>query len=292
MPGVVILACEMIEDEVGLALQSVPEAERPPVVWVESGLHDYPQRLKEALQRLVDLLDEGARTGSVIALPSLRPGRGPADERRTQVEVEPVEEIRLALGFCGKGLQGLISQRLTLIFPRVDDCVSLFLNHGCVREDIPRDTRSYYLTAGWFRHNSAVNEAFEEWVQKYGPERAASLRRVMFHGYERVSLIDTKAYDVDEYVDQCRDYAEELHLEPVVVSGSVQLLERLLKGERNSEIVVVPPGEVIGYGHLFGEGDCALDGGADKNGADESGGSGSGAHERDGRRRDPLAINR
>jgi hypothetical protein len=33
----------------------------------------------------------------------------------------------------------------------------------------------------------------------------------------------------------------------------VQLLERLFKGERDSEIVVVPPREKIGFNHLFGE---------------------------------------
>ncbi|HLA81887.1 MAG TPA: DUF1638 domain-containing protein [Thermoleophilia bacterium] len=248
----VILACEMIEDEVRLALEALPEDRRPPLVWVESGLHDYPARLQSALQDLVNFLDEGARTGTVATLPSVCPGRGPAEARRIQVDVPPVSEVLLALGFCGKGLQGLISKRLRLVFPRVDDCISLFLNPGCAREEIPRDTRSYYLTGGWFRHNSSVNEAFEEWVERFGPERAASLRRAMFHGYERVSLIDTQAYEVDDFVGQSRDYAEELQLDHVIVSGSVQLLEKLFLGEPSSEIVSVPPGEAIGFTHLFG----------------------------------------
>lgn len=256
----VILACEMIEDEVALALRAISAEERPPIVWVESGLHDHPERLKEALQRIVDLLDEGSEAETIVSLPSIMPGLGPADSRRTQVAVEPVSEILLALGFCGKGLQGLVSQRSRLVFPRVDDCISLFLNPGCVREEIPRDTRSYYLTGGWFRHNSSVTQAFEDWVERYGPERAASLRKAMFHGYERVSLIDTQAYEVDDFVDRARDYAADLDLEHGVVSGSVQLLERLLKREWNTEIVVVPPGEAIGYGHLFAATECSAEG--------------------------------
>ena len=47
--------------------------------------------------------------------------------------------------------------------------------------------------------------------------------------------------------------ADRLKLEHGVVRGSVQLLERLFKGERDSEIVVVPPQEKIGFNHLFGE---------------------------------------
>jgi hypothetical protein len=249
--GTVILACEMIEDEVRLAMEALPEEGRPAVVWVESGLHDRPERLQAALQHLVDLLDEGARTGTTATLPSVRPDRGPADARRVAVSVEPVSEVLLALGFCGKGLQGLVSQYVTMVFPRVDDCISLFLNPGCAREEIPRDTRSYYLTAGWFRHNSSLNEAFEDWVERFGPERAASLRRAMFHGYERVSLIDTQAYEVNDFVELSHDYAAELDLEHVIVPGSVQLLVRLFCREWNSEIVVVQPGEPIGFNHLF-----------------------------------------
>ncbi len=157
----------------------------------------------------------------------------------------------MALGFCGKGLQGLVSREMDLVFPRVDDCVSMFLNDGCVREEIPRDTRSYYLTRGWFRHNSAVTQSQGEWVERYGEERATSLRRAMFTGYERVTLIDTKAYEVGDCIEQSQAYADELDLEHRVVSGSVQLLERLFKGERDSEIVAAPAGEEIGFTHLF-----------------------------------------
>ena len=45
--------------------------------------------------------------------------------------------------------------------------------------------------------------------------------------------------------------AEDLELEHGVVQGSVQLLERMFKGERGGEIVVVPPAEPIGLAHLF-----------------------------------------
>ena len=247
----VILACEMIEDEVGLALESLSPESRPPIVWVESGLHDRPERLNAALQDLIHRLDEGSRSGTAVDLPSLTPGPGPAAQRRVTASVGPVSEVLFALGFCGKGLQGLSSQELGLVFPRVDDCISMFLNHGCVREQIPRDTRSYYVTQGWFRHSSSLTQAFEEWTERYGPERAATLRQAMFTGYERVTLIDTKAYEVADCIEQSEAYAEELDLEHRVVSGSVQLLERLFKGERDSEIVVVPAGEEIGFTHLF-----------------------------------------
>lgn len=246
----------MIEDEVRLALKAVPESARPPLVWIESGLHERPEKLKVAIQALLDLLDQGAEKGEAVHLPSVRPGKGPAAERRVDTVIEPVEEVRFALGFCGNALNGLHTRHLTLVFPRVDDCISMFLNHGCVREQIPRDTRSYYVTEGWFRHGSSLTQAFEDWVERYGPERAASLRQAMFTGYERFTLIDTKAYEVADCIERSEAYAEDLDLEHRVVSGSVQLLERLFKGERDSEIVVVPAGEEIGFTHLFAAADA------------------------------------
>lgn len=252
LTGSVILACEMIEDEVRLALERLAPESRPPVIWVESGLHDRPERLRLALQELIDLLDEGALADSPVVLPSVRPGQGAPDERREEVVLQdPVHEVILALGFCGKGLEGLRSRQLRMVFPRVDDCISLFLNHGCTREKIPRDSRSYYLTRGWFSHNSSVSQEFEDWVNRFGAERAASLRKAMFQGYERVSLIDTQAYDVAECVDRSQAYADDLELEHVIVPGSIQLLERMFAGDRGSEIVVIPPGEAIGFLHLF-----------------------------------------
>jgi Protein of unknown function (DUF1638) len=246
----VILACEMIEDEVRLALEAVPQGARPPLVWIESGLHERPEKLKVAIAALLELLDAGAEQQAPVAVPSVRPGKGSAAERRDEVVVEPVEEVRLALGFCGNALNGLSARRLTLVFPRVDDCISLLLNRGCVREEIPRNPRHYYLTRGWFSHESSLKESFHDWTERYGAERAKKLRKTLFAGYERISLIDTKAYDVDACIDQSREVAEDLELDHGIVPGSVQLLERLFKGERGSEIVVVPPEETIGFTHL------------------------------------------
>lgn len=250
MPGSVILACEMIEDEVRLALEAVSPEARPPVVWIESGLHDRPERLKAALADLIARLDEGAQKQRPVVLSSVRPGRGPASQRREEVTVGPVGEVMLALGFCGNALRGLRAENLTLVFPRVDDCISLLLNRGCTREEIPRDPRSYYLTRGWFSHESSLKEAFDDWVVRFGPEKAEALRAAMFAGYERVNLIDTQAFDVSQCLSKSQEIAQQLRLDHGIVAGSVQLLEKLFRGERDSEIVVVPPGESIGFDHL------------------------------------------
>lgn len=249
----IILACEMLEDEVLLALRrTFGSGEHPPLVWIESGLHEWPDQLQGGIQELVDLVDQANREQVQVGLPSVRPGQGPAAERREEVAIlPPVSEILLGLGYCGNGLQDLVSETASLVFPRVDDCISLFLNAGCQREDIERDAHAFYLTKGWLCHDNPVTQSFEQWRERFGEDRARRLRRSMMAVYQRITLIDTGAYDVAGWEPRSRAWAEDLDLEHSTLPGSIQLLERLLTGPWDSEIVVVAPGEAISIRHLF-----------------------------------------
>ncbi len=255
----VILACEMIEDELLLALKRVGwtiGTESPPhwpsLVWIESGLHEFPERLHAHLQGLVDCLDEGAREGRHVVLPSVRPGNGPAAGRLEEVRVAPAGDILFALGFCGKGLQGLVSRAARMVFPRVDDCISLLLNCGCTREEIQRDAHAFYFTRGWLCHNNPMLNSYEKYKKRFGPGNAYKRLRAALAAYQRITLIDTGAYDLAGSQLETVALAKDLELEHTVVSGSLQLLERLLAGPWDSEIVVIPPGEPITIWHLFG----------------------------------------
>lgn len=265
-PDAVILACEMIEDEVASALESAVARDAcdasaaTPLVWIESGLHERPERLRNHIQLLIDRLDEAANTGAPAELPSVRPGAGPAATRGETVIVPPCEgergtengrDILLALGYCGNGLQGLVSRHHRLVFPRVDDCISLFLNHGCTRDEIVRDAHAFYLTKGWLCHDNPVQESLDTWTERFGAEKARELRKTTLAAYERVTLIDTGAFDVAATLPESRAFARDLDLEHTEAPGSLVLLERLFAGLWDSEIVVVPPGEAITILHLF-----------------------------------------
>jgi hypothetical protein len=248
-----ILACEMIEDETLLALErALPPEERPPLVWIEASLHERPQKLQAALQELVERLDEGARLGEPVVVQSVRPGEGPPADRLEKVQVAPAGDLVLGFGYCGGGLKELVSQERRLIFPRSDDCISMFLDGGCDRGKASRDSHSYYLTKGWFCHSSSIRESFEDWVERYGPERAKHIRDLMFANYERLSLIDTGAYDVAEWRPRSEARAVDLGLEHQILPGSVELLERLFAGRWDTpDIVVLKPGEPAGIQYLL-----------------------------------------
>ncbi|GAB4264963.1 MAG: DUF1638 domain-containing protein [Thermoleophilia bacterium] len=250
-PGAaVILACEMIEDEVLLALKRTGRT--TPLVWIPAGLHERPAELRAYLQDLVDRLDEGHANGTVVAVPSVRPGKGPVEPRAERVAVPPADEVLLALGYCGNGLQGLVSRRARLVFPRVDDCISLFLNHGCTREEICRDAHAFYFTRGWLCHDNPMLISYDAWRKRFGVEKARRLRKASMAAYRRITLIDTGAYSLEEFRPETESLAADLELDHTVVPGSIGLLERLFAGPWDSEVVVLPPGQEISIRHLFG----------------------------------------
>lgn len=240
----------MIDDEVRLALERTGST--APLVWIPAGLHERPAELKAALQELIDQLDGAAEAGVPTPLASVVPGKGPADDRQEPVTVGPVDDILLALGYCGHGLDGLTSRHARLVFPRVDDCISLFLNCGCTREEIARDAHAFYLTQGWLCHDNPMLRDYDAWQERFGRERARQLRKATMAAYERITLIDTGAFEVAESLPGSRNLADELDLDHTVVLGSIALLERLFAGPWDPEIVVVPVGTPLTIWHLLG----------------------------------------
>ena len=248
-----VIACEMIDDEVHMALERAAEQGAVyPLIWMPAGLHERPQKMQAYLQDVLDRIDHGNLTGDGATLPSIEPGSGPPDDRRTELVVGPADDVLMAVGYCGNGILGLSSQTARLAFPRVDDCISLFLNHGCRREEIDRDARAFYLTRGWICHDNPFIGSYRAWVARYGQDQAERFRRVVLAGYERITLLDTGAYDLEATVPDSERLAAELQLDHELVPGSVSLLERLFLGPWDSEIVRVPPGEPITIWHLLG----------------------------------------
>ncbi|MDA8212601.1 MAG: DUF1638 domain-containing protein [Clostridia bacterium] len=217
----VILACRTIADELNRAIK-VTRVDYP-VFWVESGLHNYPDNLRRRIQ------DEIDRIGNVSC-------------------------IILVFGYCGNSLLGLKSNEARLVFPRVDDCISLLLGSFQTRQTLSREMTSYFLTRGWIDYESSLWKEYDHCVKRYGPEKTWKIMKIMLNHYKRLVLIDTGAYDLDGYLEKTGAFAQTFGLKHQVVPGSLRLLEKLLRGPWDEEFVIIEPGEEIGLEHLLLEG--------------------------------------
>lgn len=93
---------------------------------LDFGLHTDPPKLRKALQEAID------------------ESKGRADT------------ILLGYGLCSQGVIGLRANGCTLVVPRVDDCISIFLGSASAYKKQSRsEPGTYYLTKGWIEVEKA-----------------------------------------------------------------------------------------------------------------------------------------
>ncbi len=230
-----LLACDVFLDEIA-ALRDRAGAVAGPVAWLEMGLHDHPDRLREHLQK------------NIAAL-----------------EADPaVETILLAYGRCGNGLVGVRAGRVPLVLPRGHDCISVLLGGPAAHEAVLREQPgAYFYSPGWIRGRRVP-----------GPDREAWLRSLYTPRYPDDPELVADLIDADReafahqncaaYVDITQDAAAESYCQACArhlgwacrrLPGDPSLLTALLTGPwDDARFLVVPPGRLISAaadGRLF-----------------------------------------
>lgn len=156
--------------------------------------------------------------------------------------------ILLGYGLCSMALVGLRANGCTLVTPRVDDCIAIFLgSRQSYVEQSKKAPGTYYLTKGWIEVADTPFDEYERMVTQYGAERADRLMKIMLKNYTRLVYIDTGHSDKQRYVDYARKTAERFHLRFEELPGSNSLILKLLSGPWDEEFLVVPPGATITY---------------------------------------------
>ncbi|GHV56248.1 hypothetical protein FACS189460_0680 [Deltaproteobacteria bacterium] len=205
----IIAACETIEDELKATLARL--GLDYPIIWLKGGLHNSPDRLRGRLREIM----------------------AEAEGR--------CERLLLTLGYCGGGVSELTTGSFTTILPLADDCLSLLLGSMAARK-ASAQVPTYYLTAGWMRHESNVLSEYDQMVATRGQAKADRINKMMLQHYRRFGLVDTGTYDLDQAAGRVAPMAERLGLAVERLEGDVSWLERLLLGPHESaDFLVVPP---------------------------------------------------
>jgi hypothetical protein len=185
---------------------------------LDFGLHLNPNNLKKILQQAIDNLDGEFNT------------------------------LILGYGLCSMAVVGLRANNCTLIIPRVDDCIAIFLgSKNAYSEQTRKEPGTYYLTKGWIEVADTPFAEHERLVEQYGEERADRIMRIMLKHYTRLAYIDTGHRDQDRYRQYARMTAKKFNLRFEEIVGSGALIRKLLFGPWDEEILVAPPGHTIEY---------------------------------------------
>lgn len=214
----VIIACSTIADELNLAIKET--GCNFPVLWIESGLHINPEKLKARLQQELDHVDN-------------------------------VEQVILGFGYCGNSLLGLKSKNFRIIFPRADDCITLMLGSTENRKKISSEMSTYFLTKGWLVYERNIWAEYLDTVNRMGKEKADRIYNILLRHYKRLGIVDTGAYDLEEFIKQTEIIAGELKLKHEVIPGTLTFLKKTVTGPWDDDFVIINPGDEIKLEHIY-----------------------------------------
>jgi hypothetical protein len=208
-----VIACEtVIEEMLPLLPSDVPHEV------LDFGPHINPTELKKVLQEKID-------------------------------EASPKAEVLLlGYGLCSMAVVGLKATNATLVIPRTDDCIAIFLGScNAYKEQAKKEPGTYYLTKGWIEAGDTPFEEHKALIEKYGEEKAERMTRLLLKNYRRLAFINTGQYDIERYQTYTKETAERFKLRFEEIDGSPALVKKMVFGPWDEEFVVVSPGETVSY---------------------------------------------
>ncbi len=158
------------------------------------------------------------------------------------------DTILLGYGLCSRAVVGLHARRCTLVVPRVDDCIAIFLgSRDAYHHQARKEPGTYYLTKGWIEVGDSPFEEYKRMAARYGAERAMRMTRLMLKNYTRLAFINTGQKEIERYRAYAHQTAEQFGLRFEELQGAPSLVQKLISGPWDDDFVIAPPGHVITY---------------------------------------------
>jgi hypothetical protein len=159
-----------------------------------------------------------------------------------------IETILLGYGLCSQAVVGLRSGSRTLIIPRVDDCIAIFLGSAAEYQKQYRIVPgTYYLTKGWIESGDTPFSEYDILVKRYGEQTAQRIINQILKNYTRLVFINTGNNELKYYREHARSMAERFNLRYEELQGSDAIIKKMLCGPWNDEFVIIPPGKTISF---------------------------------------------
>ena len=185
---------------------------------LDFGLHTNPKSLKKALQNAINS------------------------------SAPDIETILLGYGLCSQAVVGLRSGNHTLIIPRLDDCIAIFLGSAAeYRKQYRSVPGTYYLTRGWIESSETPFSEYDVLVKRYGEQIAQRIINQILKNYSRLAFINTGNNKLEYYREHARSMAERFNLHYEEIHGSDAIIKKMLHGPWDDEFVIIPPGKTISF---------------------------------------------
>jgi hypothetical protein len=162
--------------------------------------------------------------------------------------------ILVGYGLCANAILGIHTRTFQLVFPKVDDCIALYLGS---REEYIRQLKiapgTFFLSKGWIECGEDPYTEYCSMREKYGDDKALRLTKRYIKHYTRLALINSTDTDSEAYRKYARMVADRFDLSFEEIQGSKKFLTRLIGGDWQQDFVVVPPGTEITFDLFYGK---------------------------------------
>ena len=176
-----VIACDMIKRELEKVLPNYPEVIE--IVWLESALHVYPERMKATIIERINLMKER------------------------------VDVVFLGYGYC-QSLKGIEDEvDIPVILPQYDDCLAILMTPERYAEEKKDEVGTWFMTPGWAEIGAemVIKELHRERASKYGKDPMALAKRLFTH-YRRGLYIDTGVGDNNYFLEKAAQFCKDFDL--------------------------------------------------------------------------------
>lgn len=158
------------------------------------------------------------------------------------------DNILLGYGLCSKAVVGLKAEGCTLVMPRVDDCIAIFLgSQAAYKQQLYSVPGTYYLTKGWMKEACTPFGEYDILVERYGEEKARWLLNQILKHFTRLAFINTGPYKLEDCMARAQCTAERFGLQYEEIQGSDTLIKKMLYGPWDDDFVIAASGKTISF---------------------------------------------
>ena len=224
-----LIACEIFARELSFAVSS--SGNIVDVEFLEKGLHDKSEVLKDALQKKINV------TG------------------------KPYDALIFGYGLCGNSANGLVAGEIPLILPRAHDCSAILLgSHTRFTELFGDNPSQPWTSAGYMERGDSMlreggstgeqqgGKSYEDYIKEYGEENAKFIMETLSpkQHSDKMVFIDMEPTTHLGYKEAAKEYAKENNLKYVEYKGDMSMLKDLVDGNWDEKrFLVVTPGKKI-----------------------------------------------
>lgn len=176
------------------------------------------------------------------------------------------QRIIIGYGLCGRGTVGIQSSGPPLVFPKIHDCIALFLGSDqAYKKQFSKFPGTYYITEGWLEEKhkkSASDKEKNIWIgdrsmgcaelsERFGEKNSRAITDFFSSwtsNYQRAAYIDTGVGVRKRSLETAKAMAAEHKWKFEKLPGNLSLIKKMLLADSSDrDILVVPPGHKTIY---------------------------------------------